>query len=255
MKKKAARKGAPRPARWRLAEVLETIRETPRMKSVVLRVPNWPGHWPGQHVHVRPRAADGDRALRSYSIASPPEQETLMLTIERLDKDEGSSCLAGALRRGDRLKLRGPLGRRFVWSVAAGGPLLLVAGGSGIVPLMAMLRHRAASRSAVPACLIYSSRSFEEIIYREEIARLARSGEGLRVVQTLTRSQPFRWRGYSRRIDREMLRAAAPEPGERPHVFICGPEAMVEAVAAAVRALGYDPARVKTERFGPAGIS
>jgi ferredoxin-NADP reductase len=255
MTERAGPEQAPRPARWRLAEVLETIDETPRMLTVVLRVPDWPRHLPGQHVHVRLRAGDGEHALRSYSIASPPEQETLMLTIERLDKDEGARCLAGELRRGDRLELRGPIGGRFVWTAATGGPLLLIAGGSGIVPLMAMLRHRDAARSAVPACLVYSSRSFEDVIYREELGRLARSGGGLRVVQTLTRSQPPGWRGYSRRIDREMLRAAAPAPGERPHVFICGPEAMVEAVATAVVELGHDLARVKTERFGPAGIS
>jgi ferredoxin-NADP reductase len=255
MTNRASQEGALRRARWRLAEVLEIIRETPRTKSVLLRVPDWPGHLPGQHVDVRLVASDGDRAQRSYSIASPPEQETLMLTIERLEEGEVSSYLADELRRGDWLELRGPIGDHFVWTVDTGGPLLLLAGGSGIVPLMAMLRHRAGSRSAVPACLVYSARSYEEIIYREEIGRLAQSGDALRVVQTLTRSQPPGWTGPRRRIDREMLQAAAPAPEDRPHVFLCGPEAMVEAVAATVVELGHDPARVKTERFGPTGIS
>lgn len=255
MTNKAGREGALRPARWRPAEVIETIVETPRTKSVVLRLPDWPGHLPGQHVDVRLAADDGYHTRGSYSIASPPEQETLVLTIERLEEGEVSPYLADELRPGDRIELRGPIGGHFVWTVEAGGPLLLLAGGSGIVPLMAMLRHRAASGSRVPACLVYSSRHYEEIIYREEIGRLAQSGDGLRVLQTLTRSQPPGWSGYRRRIDREMLEATAPTPQERPLVFICGPEAMVEAVATTVVDLGHDPARVKTERFGPAGIS
>src|ERR1700681_525987 len=186
---------------WQLGEVAELIRETPRVSSLVVDVPDWPGHLAGQHVDVRLTAEDGYQAQRSYSIASPPEDPRVTLTVERLDDGEVSPYLAGELRVGDKLELRGPIGGYFVWEAQLGGPLLLVAGGSGIVPLMAMLRHRAAVGSTVPTRLLYSSRTFEDLIYRDELDRLVSSTTMLEVVYILTRMQPPGWTGYARRID------------------------------------------------------
>jgi len=212
------------------------------------------GHRAGQHVDVRLTAEDGYQAERSYSIASPPEEQPhVTLTVERLDDGEVSPYLTGELRVGDKLELRGPIGGYFVWEARMGGPLLLVAGGSGIVPLMAMLRHRAAVGSTVATRLLYSSRSSEEVIYSDELDHLVSSSTMLEVVQTLTRVQPPGWTGYHRRIDSEMLRAVAWPPGQRPLAFICGPTPFVETAAASLVTLGYDPVRIKTERFGPTG--
>jgi len=238
---------------WRAAEVVDIIDETPRVRSLVLGVPGWPGHRPGQHVDVRLTGEDGYRAQRSYSIASAPEAAHLMLTVERIEQGEVSPYLASEARPGDRFELRGPIGGYFVWSVADGGPLVLVAGGSGIAPLMAMLRHRAAAGSIVPARLIYSSRTYDDIIYREELERLAARGDGLGVVHTLTRQQPPGWRGGTRRIDRDMLARAGFAPQARPTIFICGPTSLVEQAARSLRELGHDPRQIKTERFGPTG--
>ncbi len=211
------------------------------------------GHRAGQHVDVRLRAEDGYQAQRSYSIASPPEERQITLTIERLDDGEVSPYLTEVLQVGDQLELRGPIGGYFTWHLADGGPLLLIAGGSGIVPLMAMLRHRAAQHSAVAARLLYSSRTFDEIIYRQELEQLAFADPTLMVTHTLTRSQPADWAGYRRRIDRAMLAELAWPPSEQPRVFVCGPTSLVETVASALVELGHDPLRVKTERFGPSG--
>ena len=238
---------------WRLAEVMEVVPETPRAKSVVLEVPEWEGHKAGQHVDVRLTAPDGYQAQRSYSIASPPEDERLVLTLDRLDDGEVSPYLTDVLEVGDRLELRGPIGGYFTWEAKDGGPLLLVAGGSGIVPLMAMLRHRAAVGSAAPTRLLYSSRSREEIIYADELDRLAAADDGVEAIQTLTRSQPPDWSGYRRRIDEEMLAEVAWAPQEHPLAFVCGPTPLVEVAASALVELKYDPARIKTERFGPTG--
>ena len=192
----------------------------------------------------------------SYSIASPPaEAPSITLTVERLDDGEVSPYLVDELRIGDKLELRGPIGGYFVWEESVGGPLLLVAGGSGIVPLMAMLRQRAAVGSTVPTRLLYSSRSFEEIVYREELDRLVSRSTGLEVTYTLTRSQPVGWTGYRRRIDGEMLREVAWTLDERALAFICGPTPFVETAAASLVTLGHEPARIKTERFGPTGES
>jgi len=239
---------------WQLGAVVATQAETARTKSITLAVPNWMEHRPGQHVDVRLTAEDGYQAERSYSIASPPEEiPHVTLTVERLDDGEVSPYLTEELRVGDKLELRGPIGGYFVWKATMGGPLLLVAGGSGIVPLMAMIRHRAATESTVPTRLLYSSRSFEEIIYRDELDRLVKSTAMLEVVHTLTRVQPPGWTGYHRRIDTEMLRAVAWPADRRPLTFVCGPTPLVETAAASLVALGHDPARVKTERFGPTG--
>ncbi|MEA2637929.1 MAG: hypothetical protein QOE18_986 [Chloroflexota bacterium] len=239
---------------WRVGEVADLIDETPRVRSVVMNVPDWPGHLAGQHVDVRLTADDGYQTQRSYSIASPPDVgNRVAVTVERIDDGEVSPFLAGELRVGDKLEFRGPIGGYFVWDVAVGGPLLLVAGGSGICPLMAMLRHRAARESAVPARLLYSARSQEDVIYREELDRLAAAGNGLDVHYTLTRAQPPGWSGYRRRVDREMLDELAWPPWEHPLTFVCGPTPLVESVAEALVQLGHDATRIKTERFGPTG--
>jgi ferredoxin-NADP reductase len=238
---------------WRLAEVAAVVDETADVRSLALEVPGWPGHLPGQHVDVRLTAEDGYQAQRSYSIATPADDERITLTVERLDDGEVSPYLTEELRTGDRLELRGPIGGWFVWEPPLGGPLLLVGGGSGVVPLMAMLRAHAAASSDVPARLLLSSRSWDEVIYREELARLGRAHPAIEVVHTLTRSAPPGWEGPRRRIDRDMLAELAWPPADEPRAYVCGPTGLVEAAAGALVDLGHDPARVKTERFGPTG--
>ena len=239
---------------WRLGKLTERIDETARARTLVLDVPDWPGHQAGQHIDVRLSAPDGYQARRSYSIVSPPEDTgRVALTVERIDNGEVSPYLTDELAPGDQLEFRGPIGGYFVWSTAVGGPLLLVAGGSGICPLMAMLRHRARQGSTVPTRLLYSSRSLEDIIFREEIDSLAGRGDGFKVFYTLTRSQPEGWRGFARRIDREMLAEVAPAVADQPLCMVCGPTPLVEAVASTLVDLGNPPERVKTERFGPTG--
>jgi ferredoxin-NADP reductase len=239
---------------WRLADVVEVVPETPRTKSLMLEVPGWEGHKAGQHVDVRLTAEDGYQAQRSYSIASAPEDERLVLTVDRLDDGEVSPYLTEVLMAGDKLELRGPIGGYFTWEARReGGPLLLVGGGSGVAPLMAMSRHRAAAGSEVPTRLLYSSRSYEAIIYRKELEDLAARDSSLEVIHTLTRSRPQDWSSYDRRIDAEMLAEVAWRPDESPLAFVCGPTPFVEAVGSALVDLGHDPARVKTERFGATG--
>ena len=236
---------------WRVADVLDVVSETPRVKTIAFDVPDWPGHRAGQHVDVRLTAEDGYQAQRSYSIASAPASPRIELTVERLDDGEVSPYLADELCPGDQIELRGPVGGYFVWEPSHGGPLLLVGGGSGVVPLMAMIRLRATAGSAPDTRLLFSSRSWDDVIYRNELERL--KGDGLRVVHTLTRSQPDGWTGYGRRVDAEMLAEVGPSPAELPHVYVCGPTPFVEAVAEALVHLGHEPHRVKTERFGPTG--
>jgi ferredoxin-NADP reductase len=236
---------------WREAEVVEVTAESPSARSLVLRVPGWSGHLPGQHVDVRLTAEDGYQAQRSYSLASPPERAELELTVQRIDDGEVSPWLTEEARPGDRFELRGPIGGYFTWTAAAGGPLQLVAGGSGIVPLMSMLRHRALADRRVPARLLASWRAREAIIYRDELGKLAAAGDGLSIDHTLTREAPPDWPGHRRRVDPTMLRELAFSPADVPQVYVCGPTPFVESVAAALVALGHDPARIKTERFGP----
>jgi ferredoxin-NADP reductase len=238
---------------WTLGDVAELIDETPRVRSIVLNVPDWPGHRAGQHLDVRLTAEDGYQAQRSYSIASAPEDPRLAITVELLPDGEVSSYLAGELRPGDQLELRGPIGGYFVWEVRMGGPLLLLAGGSGIVPLMSMLRHREATGATIGARLIYSSRSWQDIIYRDELQRLAAGVNGPQVFHTLTRSQPPGWTGYSRRVDGAMLSEIAWPASSMPTALVCGPTPFVESVASALVHLGYPGTSVKTERFGPTG--
>ena len=237
---------------WLVAEVVGLVTETPRVRTVVLDVPGWPGHRAGQHLDVRLTAEDGYQAQRSYSIASPPG-EPVAITVEELDDGEVSPYLAGELREGDEIEVRGPIGGYFVWEPGGEDPLLLVAGGSGIVPLMAMIRHRAASDDQTPTRLVYSSRRLEEVIYGGELEELVARDDGLEVFQTLTREQPPGWEGFARRVDAELMREVAWEPDQRPAVFICGSTGFVEASAGALVELGHDPLRVKTERFGATG--
>jgi ferredoxin-NADP reductase len=238
---------------WTLGEVVELTDETARVRSIFLEVPEWPGHRAGQHVDVRLTAEDGYQAQRSYSIASAPEDGRLAITVERLPDGEVSDYLVGELRRGDMLELRGPIGGYFVWEARSDGPLLLVGGGSGIVPLMSMLRHRRASDGTAGARLLYSSRSWDEVIYRDELERLAAGSNGPEVIHTLTRSQPPGWKGYARRVDEAMLAEAAWETASMPMTFVCGPTSFVESVAGGLVTLGYPSNTVKTERFGPTG--
>jgi ferredoxin-NADP reductase len=237
---------------WQLAEVIAISDETPRVRSLVLRPPAWPGHLAGQHVDVRLTAEDGYQAQRSYSIASAPEDEMLVLTVERLQDGEVSPYLVDELHPGDQLELRGPIGGYFVWRESFGGPLLLLAGGSGVVPFRSMLRHHAAAGSSVPARLLYSSRAYSGIIYREELARLGRSDQ-VEIFFTLTREWPEDWAGHRRRIDAELLREISWPPTERPLVYVCGPNAFVEQAADLLVAMGHEPSAIRTERFGPTG--
>jgi ferredoxin-NADP reductase len=239
---------------WLLAEVREIVVETYRVKSLLLYVTGWQGHLPGQHVDIRLTAEDGYQAQRSYSIASPPEAELLSLTVEQVDNGEVSPYLAHDLNTGDEFELRGPIGGYFVWTVATRGPLCLIAGGSGMVPLMAMLRHRDKRKVRAPTLLLYSSRSREDIIYREELEAMVRRDPNLRVVNTLTRSHPAGWRGYRRRIDKALLTETVFPPEQNPKIFVCGPTSFVEGVSGSLVELGHDPVSIRTERFGPSRI-
>jgi len=234
---------------WQVAGVEQVVDETPGVRTIVLDVPDWPGHRAGQHLDIRLTAEDGYRAEREYSIASAPD-EPVAITVERLDDGEVSPYLTEELRPGDGLELRGPIGGYFVWDPEDGGPLLLVAGGSGVVPLRAMLRHRQRSGSDAPVRLLYSSRTLGDVIYRRELDQAA---DGVEVVHTLTREQPPGWTGPARRVDAELLGEVAWPTEDGALAFVCGPTSFVETVAAGLVELGYPPARVKTERFGATG--
>ena len=236
---------------WQLATVVELRAETERTADIELNVPDWPGHRAGQHVDVRLTAEDGYQTERSYSIASAPVGTRVALTVQRLEDGEVSPYLTDELRPGDKIELRGPIGGYFVWEPSQGGPLMLVAGGSGIVPLMAMIRTRAAAGDDTETRLLYSSRSQDDVIYRDELERL--SGNGLTVVHALTESQPPGWTSYARRVDAEMLAEVSPSPAERPRFYACGPTPFVEAVAESLVRLGHDTQAIKTERFGATG--
>jgi ferredoxin-NADP reductase len=238
---------------WALAGVTRIVPENRRTVTLVLTVPGWPGHLAGQHVDVRLTAEDGYRVERSYSIASAPDGERVELTVERLDDGEVSPYLAGDLRPGDRMEVRGPIGGYFAWRPETSSPLLLLGGGSGIVPLMAILRTRANSPTRPPVRLLASWRTFGDMIYRDEISRLAQEDPGLEVTHTLTRTQPAGWTGQMRRIDGKMLAEIAWPPAAHPVAYVCGPTPFVENVDTALSDLGYDPARIRTERFGPSG--
>jgi ferredoxin-NADP reductase len=239
---------------WQIATVASTRDETPTVRSFTLGLPDWAGHRPGQHVDLRLTAEDGYSVERSYSIASEPERTgEVDVTVERIEGGEVSPFLHEVVVPGDRLEVRGPIGGYFVWEAALGGPLLLVAGGSGVVPLMAMARHRGRAGTSIPTRLLFSSRTFDEIIYRDELETLAAAGNGFDVVHTLTRQQPEGWAGFTRRIDEAMLADALEPLGAETRAYACGPTALVEVVANSLVRLGLPPDRIRTERFGPTG--
>ena len=241
------------PIQWQIATVAAIKPETAQVKTFSLSLPNWTPHRAGQHYDLRLTAADGYQAQRSYSIASAPERAgQVELTVERIEDGEVSSYLHDVLAPGDRVEVRGPIGGYFVWEARQGGPLLLIAGGSGVVPLMAMLRHRAAAGARIPARLLYSARGYDDLIYRDELGQLAAAGMGLEVFYTLTRSQPAGWTGYARRLDNAMLAEVA-RPLRAPQVFVCGPTLLVEAAANGLEQVGVPAKQIRTERFGPSG--
>ena len=244
----------PRPAAWQPATVVSIREETHRVKTIRFAVGNWPGHAPGQHADVRLTAEDGYRAERSYSIASPPEVPALELTVDRLEDGEVSPFLTGELQPDDIIQLRGPVGGYFVWSAAGRqNPLLLIAGGSGVVPLMCMLRHRRLSGSTVPAALLYSCRTREDVIYQEELAALARSDPGFTLRVTLTRDSAPGWTGRVGRIDQSIVQALLTDLGGVADSFVCGPDGFVEAASTLLLQAGQPGEAIRTERFGPTG--
>jgi ferredoxin-NADP reductase len=232
--------------------VRDAVRETPRARTIALDVSGWPGHRAGQHVDVRLTAEDGYQAERSYSIASAPELDGLELTVELVDDGEVSPYLVEELRPADQFELRGPIGGHFTWSADEGGPLLLVGGGSGLVPLMAMLRHRAARGSDAQARLLVSTRTPEDLLYANELDGLAPSA-GLTISYTYTRAAPEGWTGFARRVDAEMLAEVGPPPADAPRCFVCGPTPFVERVADLLVAAGHPQGAIHAERFGPTG--
>lgn len=239
---------------WQAGTVTGIRSETQQTKSFTLALPRWMSHRPGQHYDVRLTAPDGYQTERSYSIASPPEHVAVLeLTVERIPDGEVSPYLHDVLVVGDRLEVRGPIGGYFVWEVALGGPLLLIAGGSGVVPLMAMLRHRTAQHSAVPTRMLYSSRTGDDVIYRDELDRLAGSDRAFEAFYTFTRQPPAGWTGYQRRIDATMLGEVIRPFGTTACVYVCGPTLLVEAVANALVQMEVPTERIRTERFGPTG--
>jgi ferredoxin-NADP reductase len=239
---------------WQIASVRDIKPETAKVKSFTLALPAWMRHRPGQHYDLRLTAEDGYQAQRSYSIASAPEQEgEIDLTVEQINDGEVSTYLHEVLVPGDRIEVRGPIGGYFVWDASTREPLLLIAGGSGVVPLMSMLRHRTAAGAKNPTSLLYSSRTFEDIIYYTELEKIREADGGLRIFHTLTRSQPGGWKGYSRRIDQDMLKEVARPLGKSVQVYICGPTLLVEAAANSLVKLGINANQIRTERFGPTG--
>lgn len=233
---------ATRATDWRFATVAAIAPETPRAATLTLDVPGWRGHRAGQHLDVRLTADDGYRAQRSYSIASAPEDEKPQITVQELEDGEVSPWFVQVAREGDRFEVRGPFGGWFVWDAAQTEPLFLVAGGSGIVPLMSMLRHRRNQGSAVPVRLLLSVREPDDVFYARELETI-----GAEVVITYTRRPPAGWDGYARRVDRDMLQEVALLGGR---AYVCGPTTFVESVADLLIELGQAPADIRTERFG-----
>jgi ferredoxin-NADP reductase len=239
---------------WQIATVEAIYQETPRAKTFTLSLPNWIRHKPGQHYDVRLMAPDGYQAQRSYSIASQPERtDEIDLTVERIEDGEVSTYMHDVLVVGDQIEVRGPIGGYFVWEASMTAPLLLVAGGSGVVPLMAMIRHRAAAGSTIPVRLLYSSRTAEDVIYADELDRLQDARDGLEIFHTFTRKKPVGWAGYARRIDVPMLSEISGPLGDKAQAYVCGPTLLVEAAANGLLRIGLAPDRIRTERFGPTG--
>ena len=238
---------------WQTVSVESIEPLSRRGKLLHVKVADWRGHLPGQHVDVRLTAPDGYQAQRSYSIASAPHEPGLSLAVDHVAGGEVSPYLTTEVRAGDTFELRGPIGGYFVWDVAVGGPLYLCAGGSGIAPFMAVLEHRERVARGLPTTLLYSVRSREDAMFAARIDALARTDPALQIVWTYTRAAPQAWQGYARRIDAAMLRASAPRPDARPRIYVCGPTPHVELVATTLVGLGYGPGSIRTERFGPSG--
>jgi ferredoxin-NADP reductase len=244
------------PLDWQIASIKNIQPETASVKTFTLTLPNWVAHRAGQHYDIRLTAEDGYQAQRSYSIASEPERRgEIDLTIERIEDGEVSTYMHDVLVKEDRIEVRGPIGGYFVWDATVPEPLLLIAGGSGVVPLMSMIRHRAATEVGVPMRMLYSSRTFEDVIYYQELAQLQSKGKGLEVFHTLTRSQPAGWSGFNRRIDEAMLEEVVKPLAKSLQVFICGPTLLVESAANTLVKIGIKPNRIRTERFGPTGTA
>jgi ferredoxin-NADP reductase len=246
--------GAARPRKliWQLGRVVAAVQETTRATSLVLDLPNWRGHRAGQHVDIRLTTDDGHQVQRSYFIASAPEDDGVMLTIARVEDGEVSRYLTEAIELGDEVELRGPIGDYFVWDASLSGPLQLISGGFGIVPLRAMLRHWAAARPPVEVRVLHSARSLGDVIYLDELMRLA-AFEEVDVHITLTRAWPDGWRGYRGRVDRDLLKHTAWPPQNQPRIYVCGPAAFVEATAAALVEIGHQRHAIKTDASEPTG--
>jgi len=238
---------------WQVGTVTALREESATARTIVLDVPGWPGHQAGQHVDVRLTAEDGYSAQRSYSIASAPAGNRLELTVQQLEDGEVSPYLGQVLEVGYPLELRGPIGGWFVWDRAAPEPVLLVAGGSGVVPLMAMIRTRTAAGSRAPFQLVYSVRSPDTALYTDELAQRQHRGDGLAVTYLYTRVTPPGWPVPASRISAGTLASPGWLPDSHPAVFVCGPTGFVEAVADLLVSAGHDPRVIKTERFGPSG--
>jgi ferredoxin-NADP reductase len=244
------------PARldWQVVTATLFRQETARVRSITFEATAWGGHMAGQHVDIRLTADNGYQAQRSYSIASPAGRGPhVELTVERVSSGEVSEFLTEELRAGDTIELRGPIGGYFTWNPSISSPLMLIAGGSGVVPLMSMLRTRNRADNKVPAKLLYSSRSADDIIYRDELDRMAANRDGFDLVHTLTRGAPTGWKGQTRRVDRDMLAQCGFQATEEPQIFVCGPTSFVETVADQLASLGHGESAIKTERFGPTG--
>jgi ferredoxin-NADP reductase len=242
-----------RPVHWFPARVADLWEETAETRTIAFDVPGWPGHVAGQHVDVRLTAEDGYQAERSYSIASSPDGQRVELTVQRVPDGELSEYLVGEMRVGDEAELRGPVGGWFVWHAEESAPVLLVAGGSGLVPLMAMVRERANAGSRAPFALLYSVRSPEVVLYADELSQRSRDGDGLNISLLYTNSAPDGTARPVGRIRPDDLADTGWPPGSGAHAYVCGPTAFVEAVAGLLADHGYDPGDVRTERFGPTG--
>ena len=244
-----ARAAVRRRLTWQVGTVAEVYDETATARTLVLDVPDWPGHLAGQHVDIRLTAPDGYRASRSYSIASMPSGDRVELTVERLDDGEVSPYLTQVLSPGDPLEIRGPVGGWFVWRPDQPGPVQLIAGGSGVVPLMAMLRTHAAAGSEAPARMLYSVRRPAAVIYRDELARRSAAGE-LELTLAFTREAPADDPRPPGRVDADLVARVTWPPRASPISYVCGPTPFVETVADLLVTAGHDPATIRTERFG-----
>ena len=237
---------------WQPARVIEAVGATPSARLLHLQVPGWPGNAAGQHVDIRLTAEDGYQAVRSYSIGSYGPGETIELAVDEIPDGEVSPYLVRDVLPGDELEVKGPLGGYFVWRPGGAEPVQLIAGGSGIVPLMAMTRAATDAGAAAAVRLLYSVRTPEDAIYRDELERKAADDGGVGLTWRYTRAARSGWQGAVGRIDDDALRAATWEPGQQPIVYVCGPTGFVEHVADALVGLGHPPARIRTERFGGA---